>query len=146
MNNMNYQMPFDPEELMSENGSIKTCTEAESIAQNLMLLITTKKRENRYDPDYGNDVWDIEFDNAVTTVMWENIFVESFRQQIQKYEPRLTQARVDAHIEFVEHSYESRKFTEIKKKAKIGVNARLVESGEQFRFVTELFLSPMSID
>ncbi|RQO29737.1 hypothetical protein DBR32_14215 [Taibaiella sp. KBW10] len=146
MNNLNYNMPFDPEELMSEGGNMKMCSEAESIAQNLMLLVTTKKRENRYDPDYGNAVWDIEFDNAITTVMWEHIFVESLKQQIQLYEPRIINPRIEAHIEYVEHSYDTRKFTEIKKRVKIGVNARIQESGEQFSFATELFLSPMSID
>src|SRR5690554_1186420 len=146
MINKNYKMPFDPEMLMRENGSMEMCSMAESITHNLMLLITTKKRENRFDSDYGNAVWDIEFENAVTTVEWEAIFIESMQNQIEKYEPRIYAQKIDVHIEYVEHTYETKRYSEIKKKAKIAINARLTETGETFSFETELFLSPMSID
>jgi phage baseplate assembly protein W len=146
MINKNYKMPFDPEKLMVDDGSIEMCSMAESIAQNLMILITTKKKENRFDFDYGNAVWDIEFDNAITTVEWEAVFVKSMKEQIVKYEPRIYSPKIDVHIEYVEHSYETKKLSEIKKKAKIAINAKLTETAETFSFVTELFLSPMSID
>lgn len=139
-------MPFDPERLMSEESSVEMCSMAESIAHNLMLLITTKKRENRFDFDYGNAVWNIEFENGVTTVEWEALFIESMKEQIEKYEPRIYAPKIDVHIEYVEHSYETKKYSEIKKKAKIAINAKLTETGESFSFSTELFLSPMSID
>jgi hypothetical protein len=57
MDTPNYRMPFVPSTLMTEGGSIDTCDMGESIAHNIMLLITTKKGENRYDENYGNDVW-----------------------------------------------------------------------------------------
>lgn len=139
-------MPFDPERLMGEDSSVEMCSMAESIAHNLMLLITTKKRENRFDFDYGNAVWDFEFENAVTTVEWEALFVESMKDQIEKYEPRIMAPRISVHIEYVEHSYETKRYSEIKKKAKVAINAQLTETGETFSFSTELFLSPMSID
>lgn len=146
MMNKNYKMPFNPEMLMQDGGSIDRCSMAESIAQNIMLLITTKKGENRFDFDYGNAVWDIEFENAVTTVEWEAIFIKSMQEQIERYEPRVFNAKIDVHIEYVEHSYETKKHAEIKKKAKIAINAKLTETNETFSFSTELFLSPMSID
>lgn len=146
MMNKNYKMPFDPEKLMSEDSTIEMCSLAESIAHNLMLLITTKKRENRFDFDYGNAVWDIEFENAITTVAWEALFVASMNEQIAKYEPRIYAAHVQVHIEYVTHTYDTKKYSEIKKKAKIAINARLTETGEVYRFATALFLSPMSID
>lgn len=144
--NKNYRMPFDPEKLIGEDSSVEMCSTAESIAQNIMLLITTKKRENRFDFDYGNAVWDIEFENAITTVEWESIFVESMSKQIEKYEPRIYAPKIDVHIQYVEHSYETKKYSEMRKRAKIVINANLTETGENFNFSTELFLSPMSID
>ncbi|KQT18647.1 hypothetical protein ASG31_07400 [Chryseobacterium sp. Leaf404] len=146
MNTPNYRMPFSPENLMKEGGSVETCDEGESIAHNIMLLITTKKGENRYDEAYGNEVWNLEFDNGVSSGMWETIFINSLRQQIRMYEPRITDTKVDAHLEMVEHNYDTKEHTEIKKKVKIAINARLEASGERFSFATELFLSPMSID
>ena len=146
MINKNYKMPFDPGKLIREGGFVELCGMPESIAQNIMLLITTKKRENRYDPDYGNAVWDLEFENGVTTVEWEKVFIESLKEQIAKYEPRIKNPKIEIHIEYVEHSYNTKRFTEMKKRAKIAVNAQLSDTGELFSFATELFLSPMSID
>jgi phage baseplate assembly protein W len=114
MDTPNYRMPFVPSTLMTEGGSIDTCDMGESIAHNIMLLITTKKGENRYDENYGNDVWNLEFDNGVTSAIWENVFIKSLKRQIQEYEPRIVQPQIDAHIQFVEHSYDTKEHTEIK--------------------------------
>lgn len=139
-------MPFNPLDLMTDEGAVAMCSMAESIAHNLMLLITTKKRENRYDFDYGNAVWELEFENDISTIAWEAIFIKSMKELIDKYEPRIRMPIITVLIDYVEHSYETKKYSEIKKRAKIAINAQLTESGERFSFVTELFLSPMSID
>lgn len=146
MENENYKIPFNPLSAMTSNESIGSCGLAESIAQNIMLLITTKKGENRYDENYGNDVWGVEFDNGISVVVWESIFVKSLKRQIINYEQRLVNPQVFAHISFVEHSYETKNLTEIKKKVKIIIKAKLESTGENFNFSTELFISPMSID
>ncbi|WP_367117840.1 GPW/gp25 family protein [uncultured Chryseobacterium sp.] len=146
MDTPNYRMPFVPSALMTEGGSIETCDMGESIAHNIMLLITTKKGENRYDENYGNDVWGLEFDNGVTSAVWEAVFIRSLRRQIQEYEPRIVQPQIDAHVQIVEHTYDTKEHTEIKKKVKIAINAKMEATGERFSFSTELFLSPMSID
>lgn len=146
MEKSNYKLPFRPLNLIASNGQVETCDVFESIAQNIMLLITTKKGENRYDENYGNDVWDVEFDNGISTTIWENIFVKSLIRQINTYESRLQNPKVQAYITFVEHNYDTRGYTEVKKKVRIGINARLESTGENFNFSTELYLSPMSID
>ncbi len=140
------KIPFNPEALLNGDGKMKTCSMAESIAQNLMLLITSRKHENRFDADFGNDVWEFEFDNAVTIVKWEAIFIESLKRQIKNYEPRLLQPKIEVHIQQVEHTYSTKKFSEIKKRAKIAINGKLADTGEQYSFATELFIGPMSID
>lgn len=142
----NYKIPFDPESLIKEHNAIEMCNTAESIARNIMLLIMTRKGENRYDPQYGNEVWDIEFENSVSLVDWENIFIKSLKEQITNYEPRITAPKVEVHISYVEHSYDTKKFSEIKRRAKIAISAKIVETGEPFQFTTEIFLSPMSVD
>ena len=146
MDTPNYRMPFVPSTLMSEGGSIDTCDVGESIAHNIMLLITTKKGENRYDENYGNDVWSLEFDNGVTPAIWENTFIKSLRKQILECETRIIQPQISAYIEVVEHNYDTKEHTEIKKKVRIAINAKMESTGERFSFSTELFLSPMSID
>lgn len=142
----NYRLPFSPQAAMMSSGTIQTCGAAESIAQNIMLLIITKQGENRYDERYGNDVWNVEFDNGISPSQWENIFIQSLHRQIRDYEPRIVNPDISAKITYVEHSYETRNYTEVKKKVKIAINAKLQSSGENFQFSTELFLSPMSVD
>lgn len=143
---MNYRLPLDFKSLMEEQGQTPMCSTAESIAQNIMLLIITRKGEHRYDPNYGNDVWELEFDNAITKVIWETVFTESLKKQLKEHEPRIRDPNISVHVTLVEHTYETKNFVEIKKKASIAINAFLVETGERYRFATELFLSPMSID
>jgi len=144
--NKYYQLPFNPSSLFKDGGEIKVCSLAESIAQNIMLLITTKQGENRYDDEYGNAVWNIEFDNKASNVLWEEIFTASLAKLLSEYETRIEYPIIKVHTSYVEHTYKTKSFSEVKKKAAIGINARLTESGERFSFSTEIFLSPMSID
>lgn len=45
MDNLNYRFPFNPLAVMKDSGSMETCDVAESIAQNIMLLIITKREK-----------------------------------------------------------------------------------------------------
>lgn len=146
MEPLNVKMPFNVVNAMTGNGYIERCDVGESIAQNIMLLITTKKGENRFDEDYGNDVWNVEFDNGISSTAWENIFVNSLRRQIAHYEQRISNPQISAKVSYVEHTYETRHLTEMKKRVQIYISAVLEATGENFNFSTELFLSPMSID
>ncbi len=117
MEGINYRFPFNPSALMTENGSIETCDIAESIAQKYYAVnYYQKKEKNRYDENYGNDVWNVEFDNGISSAVWENVFINSLKRQLSDYEHRLVNPQIKAHIVFVEHNYDTRNFTEIKKK------------------------------
>jgi len=143
--NAYYKLPFSPTALFAEE-EMPACGLAESIAQNLMLLITTKPGENRYDEEFGNAVWNIEFENTTTEAMWEDTFKQSLNIAISKYEHRIYSPRIFVKTVSLEQNYKMKNFTEIKKKATIQIKAKLTESGENYNFSTELFLSPMSID
>lgn len=146
MNNAFLKLPFNPDFVMIEGETLPTCSLAESIAQHLMLLILTRKGENRFNPDYGNAVWDLEFDNAVTMVVWERVFAESLSDQITRYESRINQPEIRAQLEYVEHQYGTKDFVEVRKKAKISIQAIVTETGEHFTFSTTIYLSPMTVD
>ncbi len=146
MQNTFLRFPFDPEYAITEGLSLPTCSLAESVAQHIMLLILTRKGENRFNPDYGNAVWDLEFDNAVSAAEWERVFESSLLEQITRFEPRIIQPKIQVHIEYVEHHYGTKDFVEIRKKAKIGINAIVTEIGERFTFSTHIYLSPMAVD
>lgn len=142
----NFKIPFDAVNLFSDNGRVQKCGMEESIAQHLMLLITTRQGENRFDDAYGNEVWNIEFENATSEGEWERTFKESMVQQINKYEKRIFNPIVQVKVAYLEQSDRKKNFTEIKKKASIHIQATLTDSQEQFYFSTEIYLSPLSVD
>ncbi len=142
---MYYKMPFDCGDIINGKDA-PTCTLGESIAQNIQLLITTKLGENRYNPNYGNAIWELEFEKAVSESKWTEDFRKAVFDVVTTYEPRIRKAYVEIHSELVEKTWPMRNYTEIKKKVTVLIKANLTETGENFSFKTELFLSPMSID
>ncbi len=142
---MYYKFPFDFGAVLDGN-DLPICSEAESIAQHIQLLITTKFGENRYDAEYGNEIWEIEFDNGINAGIWEESFEQSVLHAVVAYEQRIEKITVKIHTELVEKTWPLKKYTEIKNKVTILLYATLIESGEPFSFKSVLFLSPMSID
>lgn len=145
MNHSHYRIPFRAD-LLFEGKDIPTCDLGESIAQHIQLLVTTRFGENRFDPDYGNGIWQLEFERSVSEARWEESFRQSVIKAVSDYESRLMDVDAELKIEMVEKVYPMKKYTEIKKKVVILVRGKLVETGEPYTFRTELYLSPMSID
>ena len=143
---MYYKLPFDFGNIMDGNDAEQSYNLGENIAQHIQLLITTKFGENRYDPYYGNEIWDLEFENSLTDSQWEERFRLSVNHSVNNYEPRLVNADTSIHSELVEKVWPIKDYTEVKKKVTIVIRATLRDSGEKFSFKTELFLSPMSVD
>lgn len=143
---MYYKLPFDFGHIMEGGDARLSHNIGENIAQHIQLLITTKFGENRFDKDYGNEIWDLEFENSLTDAQWEEQFRQSVNISIRKYEPRLINADTTIHAQLVEKVWPIKDYTEVKKKVTIIVKATLADSGEKFSFKSEIFLSPMSID
>ena len=143
---MYYKLPFDFGSIMDGNDAEQSYNLGENIAQHIQLLITTKFGENRYDPYYGNEIWNLEFENSLTDAQWEERFRLSVNHSVNTYEPRLVNADATIHSELVEKVWPIKDYTEVKKKVTIIIRATLRDSGEKFSFKTELFLSPMSVD
>lgn len=143
---MYYRLPFDFGKI-TEGGAADTSSGiGENIAQHIQLLITTKLGENRYDAGYGNAIWDLEFENSLSDMQWEDAFKQSVIHAVSVYEPRIVNVSADIYSELVEKVWPIKEYTEIKKRVIIIVRGNLAETGESFSFRTELFLSPMSVD
>lgn len=142
---MYYKIPFNFGDIINGKDS-HICSLAESIAQHIQLLITTKFGESRYNPKYGNAIWELEFERAINESKWTEEFRQSVLKAIISYEPRLVKVYVEIHAELVEKTWPMKNYTEIKKKVTILVKANLIETDEKFSFKTDLFLSPMSVD
>jgi phage baseplate assembly protein W len=142
---MYYKIPFDFGSVM-EGSSVATCDLPESIAQHIQLIITTRQAENRFDADYGNPVWDIDFENSISDARWQEQLRVLILDKLQKYEKRIFNISVAVHSEWVEKTWPLKKFTEIKKKVTVLVNSQLVDTEEKFTFKTEIYISPMAVE
>ncbi|WP_443939951.1 GPW/gp25 family protein [Pedobacter sp. MW01-1-1] len=128
-----------------EGRELETCSLGESIAQHLQLLITTRFGENRFDFEYGNKIWELEFQHSITNESWEEQFRTHLIDSILSYENRIEKPVVQIFSEMVEKEWPMKNFTEIRKKVIVLIKATLTESKESFSFKTELYLSPMSV-
>lgn len=115
-----------------------------SISQYIELIIFTRYGEHRYDPNFGCEIWDLDFELIVSERMWEEKLRQSLLRSITKYEQRIYDVQIDAHIKEVSKFYPLRNVNEIKKKVEIIINGKMQQTGENYTFITSLFLSPLS--
>ena len=136
-----YQLPLDLEGIL-ERQRLPRCSVQESIAQHLYLMLTTYFGESRYEPDFGCQMWEQDFE-AMTTMRWKDNVQRSIEASIHEYEPRLARARVDVSVsDFELKSVQQR----IRKRLEVKVSAALHRTDEPFQFQASLFVAPLSVD
>jgi len=84
-----YQMPFDFGALMQRNRELPECNLGTSIAQNIFLLISSKYNEHRFEPQYGCDIWEKDFETITNALVWQEEVNRSIVNSLTKYERRL---------------------------------------------------------
>lgn len=115
-----------------------------SISDHIQLIIFTRYGENRHNPEFGCEIWDLDFELIVSELLWEEKFRRSLLRSISQYETRIDHIEVEVKITEVENIYPLRKITEIKKKVDITIRALLKTTGEKYYFNTNLYLSPLT--
>lgn len=121
------------------------CSYEESIAQYLMMMITSRYGEVVSRSDFGSAIWELEFNQMVKVHQWEELVERSLRDTMEKYEHRLMDLRIDVSLVQIDKSvsdFEDR--TEVRKQASITVEGKMKESGTKFTFNTQLLVSPLS--
>ena len=136
-----YRLPLDLEGIL-ERRQLPRCSVQESIAQHLYLILTTYFGESRYEPDFGCQVWEQDFE-AMTTMRWKDNVQRSVEQSIRDYEPRLSRPRVDVAVSDFELKNVNQR---IRKRLEVTVNAFLHRTDEPFAFQASLFVAPLSVD
>ena len=115
-----------------------------SISQYIELIIFTRYGEHRFMPDFGCEIWDLDFELIISESMWEEKLRQSLLRSITRYEQRIYNVQIEVHIKEVNKFYPLRNVTEIKKKVEIIVKGKMVQTGENYSFNISLFLSPLS--
>ena len=143
MNAPQYKKPFQLKRLFDRQ-YLETCTLGESISGHLELLIFTRFGEHRFDPGFGCEVWELDFELIVSQSIWEEKMRKSLAAAIAERESRIYEVDIDVQVKDVERLYPLRQVAEIKKRVSIAVTARVTNTGERYVFNTALFLSPLS--
>jgi len=115
-----------------------------SISQYIELIIYTRYGEHRYTPDFGCEIWDLDFELIVSESMWEEKLRQSLLRSITRYEQRIYNVRIDVKINEVNKFYPLRNVSEIKKRVEIVIKGVVQQTGEHYHFDTALYLSPLS--
>jgi phage baseplate assembly protein W len=136
-----YHLPLDLEGIL-ERRQLPRCSVQESIAQHLYLMLTTHFGESRYEPEFGCQVWEQDFE-AMTTMRWKDSVQNSVEQAIRDFEPRLVHARAQVGVMDFELKNVSQR---IRKRLDVSINATLYRTDEPFAFQASLFVAPLSVD
>ena len=142
-----YKIPMNFNEFFNTK-RLRQCSIQESIASYVHLLIITTFEEYEFDPEFGCDIWDFEFEHQQTTRIWVEQLGRKISDILEKYERRLTNINVKAVISQVEFEHKegvnvSRR---LKKKLHLSLTARLSSTNESFSFEDNILLSPFSTD
>lgn len=143
MSNPYYKKPFDLKRIFSNN-TLESCDIGISISQHIELIIFTRFGEHRFMPDYGCEVWELDFELIVNQAMWEDKICQSLIKSISAQEKRLYNVQAEIQVKDVEKIFPLKRITEIKKQVDITVSGRVLATGEHYVFNTALFLSPLS--
>lgn len=120
------------------------CSLEESIAQSIMTQITCRYGEVAGRPDYGSEIWELEFNQLVKIHEWEEKVRRSLIDTIEKYEKRLYDVSVSVKLSEFESDYNVKQKRDIRRKADIRVAGRIIHKEIPFRFGTTIYISPLS--
>lgn len=145
MSMMFYKTPLQVS-LLIEGNELPGCDMRESISKNLELIIMTRFGEHRYDPGFGCEIWDLDFELIISENKWEEKLRQSLLASITSHEQRLSDIQLNVKITEIEKAHLVKSYAEVKKRVDISLYATMHKTGEPFSFSNSLFLSPLSVD
>ncbi len=127
--------------------TILTCSLKDSIAQRIHLILITNLGECRYDKQFGNLIWDHDFENIPNINAWKDTMSKAVKEAVEKFENRLFNVKTSLEVteeEFINREQLSLK--KIKKRVQIKIQANIKKTNEQFFFQELLYVSPLWMD
>lgn len=142
-----YRAPLDFSSIFTSGTlAVGTCSERESIDQNIELLLSTYPGEHRFNKNWGCRIWEMDFVNVNVRKQWEDEFKGHIRNSIEQFEKRLSSLAIEIHISEVSQHDEILNTTAIKKRVTVYVNGNLVSTREKCGFRYIIYLGPLSAE
>ena len=129
---------------MIQGENKKQCSLEESIAQYIMMQVTSRYGEVAGRKEFGSDIWELEFNQLVRVYEWEERVKNSLLKSISRYEKRLIDVDVRVNLVEIDADMNSKNYSEIRRQAIIGVTGRIEHTGVPFNFDTTVYVSPLS--
>jgi len=127
-----YKLPLDTGEFLKSK-MLPKCAIEESIAGHIHLLLLTSYEECSFDPEFGCEIWEHEFEHTQISKIWIDRMSIQMKTQLEKYEHRLTNITVKAQItekEFI--SDDDKGQVRLQKRLTINLNANLTSQTNRF--------------
>jgi phage baseplate assembly protein W len=135
-----YYFPLKPVELIQKKEHPRISLK-DSVSQVIHLITITHFGEYKPDESLGCEIWDFDFDNITNYQLFKEQIRKSFIQTIEKHEPRLSQVKVDIQIQQVEIRVQNRR---TKSQVTLQVDGVLTRTNEQYSYVENFFIGPLS--
>lgn len=131
-----------------KDGRLPLVTEEHSIAAHIHLLLTTAREEFPPDPDYGCELWELEFNTVQTTGVWMDRLAQHMKELVDRYERRLTDVVVQVEVDQAEFKLKQGDHVagRLKRRLRISLNAKLARTNEAYRFQDTMLIAPFSLD
>lgn len=130
---------------VAKGKSKQYCSYEESIAQYIMMMITSRYGEIVSRADFGSAIWELEFNQLVKVYDWEDKVKRSLEDTISKYEHRLSDLKVNVGLREIDTDFNGFDgVTQVRKQASISVEGKIKHSGTRFSFNTQLLVSPLA--
>ena len=124
---------------------LEKCSVEESIRQHIYLVLITRFGENRYDPSYGSELWEYDFESLKVLDDKKHHFEKSIKELLLQHEPRLNELSNKVTISEGPVSSHHKTQHYLKKKIEIKIKGKMVETNKPFNqpnFV--IFFSPVT--
>ena len=140
-----YSIPFSFEDLLNQENEELKVDLAESIGQNISLIITSQLGEFRYDSTFGCKIWDIDFIVPSDISVWQDDIKKSIRDAVLRHEHRIEQL-TDFDVRVVGTEKGSKLYLRrIHQRVDIRIAGIIRGNKERITFNETLYFSPVSL-
>jgi len=121
---------------------------ATSIRESIRLLLISSYNDCRFDPTFGSDIWLNDFDTARTEKVWLDEIVNSFKEKLKSFEPRLNQITIRATIDQKDYNFDkgNSKVRVAKRFLYIQVDAKILLTNDNFSDKQAIVIGPLSFE
>lgn len=135
-----YNFPLKPADLIQKKEHQRISLK-DSVSQVIHMITITHFGEYKPDESLGCEIWDFDFDNITNYQLFKEQVKKSLLQTIEKYEPRLTQVRIDIQLQQVEFRVQNRR---TKSQITLKVDGVLARTNESYSYTENFFIGPLS--